>query len=119
MARSASVRLALGGDGVEAPTQHDVHHALIGGVAVFERDLFRQDVDAQNRLGGDVLDLRETGNAMAVEQNHRRLAAPPAVAARLRRQLFQQFGDGADAIGPNVGGAELDLRLDVPNDRAR
>ncbi len=74
----------LGGDGVEAPAQHDVHHALIGGVAVFERDLLRQDVDAQDGLGRDVLDLREARDAVAVEQDHRRLAAATAIAAGLR-----------------------------------
>ena len=38
--------------------QHDVHHPLVGRVAVLQRHLLGQDVDPQDRLGGDVLRLR-------------------------------------------------------------
>jgi hypothetical protein len=68
LGRAAALKFA--GDGAKPAAQDDVHHPLVGCVAVFQRDLFRQDVDPQDGFGRDVLNLVKTGNAMAVQQHH-------------------------------------------------
>jgi hypothetical protein len=107
----------LDGGGAEAAAQHEIHHPLVGAIAVFQRDLLGQDVDPRDRLGRQVADLLESGDAAAVDQHHRRAARAPA-AAGLRRELGQQVGDRADAIGADVRRPQLHLGRDVADDRA-
>ncbi|CUS45717.1 Lead, cadmium, zinc and mercury transporting ATPase; Copper-translocating P-type ATPase [hydrothermal vent metagenome] len=107
----------LDGGRAEAAAQDDIHHLLVGGIAIFQRDLLGQDVDARDRLGRQVANLREAGNALAVEQHHRRAAAATA-AGRLRCQFGQQVGNRTDSVGPDVRRAELLLGLDVADHRA-
>ena len=49
--------LDLGGIGVEAAPEDEVHHPLVGPIAIFEGDLLGHDVDPDDRLGRDVADL--------------------------------------------------------------
>ena len=99
----------------EAAAQHEVHHLLVGGIAVFQRDLFGQDVDAQDRFGGDVADFLEARDAMSVEQHDWRSAR---AAARLGSEFAEQVGHAADAIAAHVGGPERLFGGNVADHRA-
>ncbi len=57
----------LAGEGAKSRSQHDVDHALVGAVAVFERHFLGQDVGAQDGLGRQIADLREAGYPHAVQ----------------------------------------------------
>ena len=107
----------LASDGAEALAQDDIHDPAIGAVAVFQRDLLRQDVDAGDRLDRDVADFRQARYAVPVEQHHWRVAAAPTATGRLRGEFVEQLGERADAVGANLGGAELLVRRNVADDR--
>ena len=117
-ALGGAAALNLTGDGPEPAAQHDVDHPLVGGIAIFERHLFGQNINAQNGFGRNVLDFVEAGNPVAVQQHHRSLAPSP-VAANFGRQFVQKLGDGGDAKGLDIGGRVADLRRYIANDRAR
>ena len=109
----------LGGGGVEATPEDDVHHSLIGGVAILQRHLLGEDVDPQDRLGWNVHDLVEARDPAPVQQHHRAFPTAPAVATCLRRKLGEQIGDGAYAEGLDIGGGVLDLGNDIADHRAK
>jgi hypothetical protein len=102
---------------VESLAQHEVHHPLIGLVAELQRRFLGQDIDALDRLSGSVGDFGEAGDAAAVQQ-HDRLPARAAIAARLRRELGQEVGHRADAVGTDFGRPQLLLGRDVADHRA-
>jgi hypothetical protein len=102
----------------EALAENDVHDALVGAVAIFERDFLGQDLDPLDGLGGDVAKLAEAGNALAVQEQDGPLAASPAGAADLRREGFEELGDVGRAGGPDVTAGERILLRDVADDRA-
>ena len=79
-ARGGDAALASAVTGVEAAPEDEVHHPLVGAIAIFERDLLGQDVDPLDRLGRDVAYLGEAGDAPAVEQDDR----PSVLAVRGR-----------------------------------
>jgi len=110
--------LALGGRRAKPWTQDEVDDPLVGGSTVFERDFLGQDVHPQNRFGGQVTNLAKAGDAPPIDQNQRH----PAAAARrigLRGNRGQQVGDRRNAIAADVGGAQLELGLDVTRNRPR
>jgi len=101
------------GGRAEPLAQDDVHHPLVGGIAIFERDFLRQYLGPLDRLGRQIAHLAEPRNALATQQQHRRLPAAPARAAGLRRDRVEQFLDascpgrphvtrGQDILGRNV-----------------
>jgi len=92
--------------GAEPLAQHDVHHLLRRRIAIAERDFFGQDVDARHRFGRDVLNLRKAGDALAVQQHHRRSIG-------LGRQFRDHLRYGRDAQGTHIGRGKLLLRLDI------
>ncbi len=102
----------------ETAAQHDIHDLLVGAIAIFQRDLLRQDVDARDRFGGQIADFGKARDTLAVEQHHRG-AATAAVAADLRAELGEQFGHRADAVRTNVGGRQLLLGWNVADHRTR
>ena len=110
--------LGLRGRGAEAGAQHDVHHPLVGAVAVLQRHLLGQDVHAEDGFGRNGADLAEARDAPAVEQHDRVAfaAAPPAL--DLGGELLEQLGEVGGAVGADVAGIELDLGLDVADHRA-
>jgi hypothetical protein len=105
--------LDLGGHRPEALAQHEVHHPLVGAVAVLQRHLFGQHLDALDGFGRQVADFGEARDPPAVDQRDGRALRTAAAAADLRGQRLQQFGHGAGAVGPDVAGVERDLRRDV------
>ena len=92
------------GDRLESRSQDNVHHPLVGAVAISERRFFGQDINAQDRLGGQIAYFGKTRNAKPVQQHHRRPAIAPGTASCLWLKLGQQFADGADAVGANIAG---------------
>ena len=69
----------------EAVLEDDIHDLLVGRIAVFERDFLGQDVDARNRLDGDVAQLAVARNAAAVKEHQRTGAARPPRDTDVRR----------------------------------
>ncbi len=92
--------LDLGRIGVEAAPEDEVHHALVGPIAIFEGDLLGHDVDPGDRLGRDVAYLGEAGDAAAVEQDDGAAVVAAAAAPGLRRDRVEQFGEAAGAERP-------------------
>ena len=84
---------SLGRGRIEAAAKDDVHHPLVGGIAIFERDFLRQDFHPLDRLGREVAKLAKSGDALAVEQHDRPPARPAARAPRLRCHRVEQFAD--------------------------
>ena len=108
----------LGGDGTETAPKNEVHDPLVGTVAILESRLLGEDVDPDDRLRREIPDLAETGDPAAVEKDDRPLAAATAAASSLRRQIFEQFAAAAGAARLDLAPVELDLRLDVAENRA-
>ena len=111
-------RADFGRGRVEAAAQDDVEHALVGGIAIFERDFLGQDFHPLDRLGRQVAQLAEARNALAVEQEDRAPAVAPARAAGLRGDGFDQFGDRGRAGGADVARVEDVLGRNVADHRA-
>ena len=111
-------RADFGRGRVEAAAQDDVEHALVGGIAIFERDFLGQDFHPLDRLGRQVAQFAEARNALAVEQEDRTPAIAAARAAGLRRDRFDQFGDGGRAGGADVARVEDIFRRNVADNRA-
>ncbi len=111
-------RFGLGGGRAEALAKDEVHHLLVGAIAVFERHFLRQDLDPFDRFGGNVAKLAEARDALAVEEHHRPLAAAAARASELRLERFEQFGDVVGVRRANVARVEHILRRDIADDRA-
>ena len=88
----------------EVVLEDDVHHALIGAVAKAQRDFLGQDFDLADRLGGIIAHLAEAGDALAVDQDHRKPAAPPTRGPGLGRDCGNQ-------VGKRRGAIRLDIRL--------
>ena len=103
----------------EALAKNDVHDLLVGAIAVFERDLLRQDLDPLDCFGRNVAKLAEARDPLAVEQQHRPLAAAALGAADLRRQRVEQFVDVRRAGRPDVASVERVLRRDIADHRPR
>ena len=101
----------------ETTPQHDVHHALIGAIAIFQRNFLRQNIDPRNRLGRQIADFGEARDALSIQQHHR-CAAATAAAARLRREFGEQFGDRTNPVGADVGGRKLLFGRNVTDHRA-
>ena len=110
--------LRFGRDGVEAAARDEVHDPLVGAVAIFQCHLLGQHLHADDRLGRDAADFAEAGDALAVEQHHRPLAAASAAAAGLRRDRVEQLGEGACAERADVAAVEHHFRLDVADHRS-
>jgi hypothetical protein len=108
----------LGREGAEILFEDEVHHPLIGGVAIAKRHFLGHDVDALDRFRWQVPDFRETGDAAAVDQHNGPATAPPPVAAGLRGERLDQFGDAASAQRPDFLFVELNLGRDVAVDLA-
>ena len=108
--RDGETRLRRGGP--EALAKHDVHHLLFGAIAVFQRHFLGQDFDALDGFGRNVAKLAEAGNALAVEQHDRPLAAA-TLRADLRRESFQELVDVACAGGADIPRIERVLGRDI------
>ena len=115
----ATVAAELRGGRAETLAKDDVHDALVGAIAIFERDFLGQDLDPLDGLGRDVAHFAEAGDALAVEQQHRLLAAAAARAADLRRERVEQLGDAGRAGGPDVARGQRVFGRDVADHRAR
>ena len=111
-------RADLRGGRAEALAKDDVHDLLVGAIAIFERDFLGQDLDPLDRFGRDVAKLAEAGDALAVEEQHRPLAAAARGAADLRRERVEQLVDVGRAGRADVARVERVLRRDVADDRA-
>ena len=92
--------LHLGGQRAEVRLQHDVHHPLVGAVAVGQRRLFRQDVEAIDGLRRQAANFLKARDAAAVDQKHGRAAAR---AAGLALQQRHQLADAGGAEGLELG----------------
>ncbi|MNQ51098.1 hypothetical protein D3C85_650660 [compost metagenome] len=96
---AALVRAAdagLHGQRAEVGLEDEVHHPLVGAVAIGEGGLFGQDLGAFDGFGRDAADFLEAGDATPIDQEDRRAAARTA---RHRLQKGHQFLDAAGAIG--------------------
>src|SRR5512132_3731020 len=93
----AAVRGRAGADlrdrRAEALAKHDVHDLLIGPIAIFERDLLGQDLDTADCLSGNVAELAEAGDALAIEQQHGSSGASSLRAPNLWRKRIEQLID--------------------------
>ena len=114
-----TARASIRRDRTEPRTQHDVQDALIGSIAVSERDLFRKDVDALDRLGRQVAHFSEARDPYAVEQHHRPAAAATAAATELRSERGDEFGHGTHAEGADLLRGQRGLRRDVADHGTR
>ena len=101
---------------VEAAAKDEIHHALIGAIAIFQRDFLGQDVDPLDRFGRNVAKLAEAGDAQAVEQQHRPPRAATARASDLWGDGFEQFVDAGRPGGADVAAVELILGRNVADD---
>ena len=108
----------LGNGRAEALTEDDIHDALVGAVAIFERDFLGQDLDPLDRLGRDVAKLAEARDALAVEQKHRLFAAAAARASDLGRERSQQFADVGRSGRAHIARVERLLGRNVADHRA-
>ena len=95
-----------------------ISHALIGRIAIFERHFLGQDFHPLDRFGGQVAQLAEARDALAVEQQYGTPAVAPAGAAGLRRDRVEQFGDGGRPGGADVARVEDVLGRNVANYRS-
>ncbi len=86
----------LHGHRAEVGLEDEVHHALIGAIAVGEGGFLGQDLGALDAFGRDAADFLEARDAPAVDQKDRRAAARTA---RHRLQQGHQLLDAAGAIG--------------------
>ncbi|MNX82305.1 hypothetical protein D3C86_1140300 [compost metagenome] len=86
----------LHGQGAEIGLEDEVHHPLVGAVAVGEGGFLGQDFGALDGLGRDAADFLETRNAAAIDQEDRRAAARTA---RHRLKQGHQLLNAAGAIG--------------------
>ena len=117
---------AFGGDSgadlrrgrAESLAKDDVHHLLVGAIAIFQRDFLGQDLDPLDGFGRDVAKLAEARDALAVEQQHRRFAAAAPGAADLRRERVEKLVDVGRAGRADVARIERVLRRDVADDRS-
>ena len=100
----------------KARTKDDIHHPLIGRIAIFECNFLGQDLDPLDRLGWQVTHFLETRDARAVEQQHGGSIA--ARAAGLRRDRGEQFDDAGRAGGANVAGCQRIFGGDFTDDRS-
>jgi hypothetical protein len=67
----------------------------VSGIAIFDRDLLRQNIDARDGLGGNFYARSPAaGNAMPLQQDQGRLT--PLVPRDLGRQFRENFGYAAD-----------------------
>ncbi len=80
--------------------EDNVHHLLVGAVAIFQRDFFGQDLDPLDRFGRNVPHLAEARNTLTIKQQHRAAARASLAAPNLRRDGIQQFIDVACAGRP-------------------
>ena len=103
----------------EPRAQYDVQDALIGSKTVSERDFFRKDVDALDRLSRQVAHFSEARDPYAVEQHHRPAAAAATAAAKLRSERGDEFGHGTHAEGADVLRGQRGLRRDVADHGTR
>ena len=110
-------RADFGRSRVEAAAQDDVEHALVGGIAIFQRDFLGQDFHPLDRLGGQVAQLAEARDPLAVEQQDRTPAVAAARAAGLRGDGLDQFGDRGGPGGADVAGVEDVFGRDVADHR--
>ncbi|EZP51568.1 hypothetical protein BW41_02726 [Sphingomonas sp. RIT328] len=116
--RQRAAAADIGDGGADPPPQDEIDDLLLRVIAIFERDLLGQDVDAQDRLGRQVADLVDAGDPLAVDQHDRAAAAVATlIALRLAADLVEQFGDGADAIAGDIGGREAVLGGNVADHR--
>ena len=102
----------------EALAKHDVHHLLIGAIAIFERHFLGQDFDPLDRFGRNIPKLAKARDALAVQEQHRRFAAAAAGAADLRRERVEQLGDVGCAGGADVARVERIFSGNIADDRA-
>src|SRR5207237_9926550 len=98
-ARRGEADSACDGDGPEILLEHDVDDALVRPVAIIERGLLGQDVDPLDRLGRQLANLAETGDALAVQQDDRLTAPAAAAGAGLRGKRVDQLADRSGAVG--------------------
>ena len=108
---AADVELA--GPRLEAWTQHEVDHPLIGAEAVFQRHFLGQHLHAGNGFGRDVADFLKARRALAVEQHRWRAATPAPPRLGLRRDLGEDFGDRTGAQRAQFLRAQGQFWLDV------
>jgi len=107
---------------VIAAAQDDVHDPLVGPIAIFQRDLLGKDLDPPDRLGRQILDRVEAGDALAVDQHDRRrrcLFARVALAALdLGGEVLEHLREVSGAERADRGRVERRLGLDRGRDRA-
>ena len=82
--------------------EDQVDDALVGGIAITQRDFFGQHFHPPDRLGRNIAHLTEAGDALAVDQQDRKAPAPSAPAAGLRADCADQVGQRGDPIGGDV-----------------
>ena len=83
--------------------QDKIHHALIGAVSILQRNFFRKNLHLLDRLGRQVAQFAEAGNALPVEQYDRRSTAPSATRTRLRSNGRQNICDRRTTNSGDVG----------------
>src|SRR3546814_7301555 len=77
--------LRLGRDLPKIGLEHKIDDALGRGIAILQRDLFRENLDLGDRFGRDIAHRAKARDAPAVDQNHR--ASTPATTPRARLRL--------------------------------
>src|SRR6185312_5665686 len=113
LGRGAAVE--IGHFGLETTAQDDVHDLLLRAVAVPQRNLLGQDVDAQDRLGREVTHFVDPRDAPAVDEDDRsRAAVATLFALRLVGNLDEQIVYGADTVRGDVRGVQLVLGGNIP-----
>ena len=114
-----TARASIRRDRTEPRAQYEVQDALIGAIAVSERDLFREDVDPLDRLRRQVTHFSEARDPYAVEQHDRPTAAAATAAAELRSERGDEFGHGTHTEGADLLRGQRDLRRDVADHGTR
>ena len=88
--------------------QDEIHHALIGAIAIAQRQFFRKHLDRADGFGRKIADFAETGSALAVDQNNRPPAAASPAGCGLGRNRFKQFLNRRGAIASDIRFAQFD-----------
>ena len=102
---------------LKAILKDDVHDLLVGRIAIFERDLLRQDVDSRDRLDRNVAQLAIARDPPTVEKHQWAGGARRPRDPDLRRDRDEEFVEARRARGFDVARTKDVFRLDITDDR--